>query len=256
MVPEAERGDLIARLHRRLFGPDPAEQTRFARAWAGWESSLAVLDPGEGRGYPSSAYALAFARLENHYFIMAAFSTRTAGSCATWTGSPHPGLDRAGPLRHDLPAAHRPRRAPGLAGLAAAHGDAGGPRAVRARHHGRARRDHGRAPGRGVSGGAPGLERFVRAQDRVWPAAEAELRAGAKRSHWMWFVFPQIAGLGRSETARFYAIADLEEARAYARPSGAGAAAGGGGAADARSSAGRRRRRSWAGSMRSSCARR
>jgi proline iminopeptidase len=73
LVPEEERGDLIAAYNRRLFGADPAEQTRFARAWAGWESSLAVLDPGEGRGYPSSAYALAFARLENHYFINGGF---------------------------------------------------------------------------------------------------------------------------------------------------------------------------------------
>jgi uncharacterized protein (DUF1810 family) len=45
----------------------------------------------------------------------------------------------------------------------------------------------------------------------------AELRAGAKRSHWMWFVFPQIAGLGRSPTAQFYAIRGREEAEAYAR---------------------------------------
>jgi proline iminopeptidase len=69
MVPEEERSDLIAAYNRRLFGSDPVEQSRFARAWAGWESALAVLDPGEGRGFPSSAYALAFARLENHYFI-------------------------------------------------------------------------------------------------------------------------------------------------------------------------------------------
>jgi len=59
------------------------------------------------------------------------------------------------------------------------------------------------------------LERFVEAQERIYPQALAELRAGRKHSHWMWFVFPQIAGLGRSETARFYAIADLAEARAY-----------------------------------------
>ncbi len=59
------------------------------------------------------------------------------------------------------------------------------------------------------------LERFVAAQDGVWEDVEAELRAGAKRSHWMWFVFPQIAGLGRSATARYYAIEDLDEARAY-----------------------------------------
>lgn len=61
----------------------------------------------------------------------------------------------------------------------------------------------------------PGLARFVEAQEGIYPAALAELRAGHKRSHWMWFIFPQIAGLGRSETARFYAIADRREARAY-----------------------------------------
>ena len=61
------------------------------------------------------------------------------------------------------------------------------------------------------------LERFVRAQNehRTYARAVAELRAGRKTSHWMWFVFPQIAGLGRSATAQAYAIADLAEARAY-----------------------------------------
>src|SRR3954467_9046927 len=61
------------------------------------------------------------------------------------------------------------------------------------------------------------LQRFVDAQDRGETYAQAlrELRAGRKQSHWMWFVFPQIAGLGRSETARFYAIPSLEEARSY-----------------------------------------
>ncbi len=73
MVPADERDDLIAAYHKRLFGADPVEQARFARAWAGWESALAVLDPGDGRGYPSSAYALAFARLENHYFTHGGF---------------------------------------------------------------------------------------------------------------------------------------------------------------------------------------
>lgn len=76
MPPKAERGDLIAAYNRRLFGADPAEQARFARAWAGWESALAVLDPGDARGYPSSSYALAFARLENHYFINGGFLER------------------------------------------------------------------------------------------------------------------------------------------------------------------------------------
>ena len=59
------------------------------------------------------------------------------------------------------------------------------------------------------------LGRFVGAQQDVYAQALAELRAGSKRSHWMWFVFPQIAGLGRTATAQRYAIADLTEARAY-----------------------------------------
>lgn len=59
------------------------------------------------------------------------------------------------------------------------------------------------------------LDRFVTAQAGVYPAALAELRAGEKRSHWMWFVFPQIAGLGRSAMAAAYAMGPIEEARAY-----------------------------------------
>jgi uncharacterized protein (DUF1810 family) len=61
------------------------------------------------------------------------------------------------------------------------------------------------------------LERFVDAQDEggTYDAAIAELRAGRKRSHWMWFVFPQIAGLGQSPISRRYAISSLAEARAY-----------------------------------------
>ena len=61
------------------------------------------------------------------------------------------------------------------------------------------------------------LERFVRAQDAdgTYDRAVAELRNGRKVSHWMWFVFPQIAGLGYSAMAQAYAIADLAEARAY-----------------------------------------
>jgi uncharacterized protein (DUF1810 family) len=61
------------------------------------------------------------------------------------------------------------------------------------------------------------LERFVRAQDAgdTYGAALAELAHGRKESHWMWFVFPQVAGLGRSDTARRFAISGLDEARAY-----------------------------------------
>ncbi|MFW3172032.1 DUF1810 domain-containing protein [Geodermatophilus sp. CPCC 206100] len=61
-----------------------------------------------------------------------------------------------------------------------------------------------------------GLERFVQAQDGgVHEAALRELRAGTKRGHWMWFVFPQVAGLGRSSTAQHYAVSGLPEAQAY-----------------------------------------
>jgi uncharacterized protein (DUF1810 family) len=60
------------------------------------------------------------------------------------------------------------------------------------------------------------LERFVRAQDGgVYEQALRELRAGDKRSHWMWFVFPQVGGLGRSPMAQRYAISGLPEAHAY-----------------------------------------
>jgi uncharacterized protein (DUF1810 family) len=59
------------------------------------------------------------------------------------------------------------------------------------------------------------LERFVTAQMPVFETVLAELRAGRKRSHWMWFVFPQLRGLGRSSTAQFYGIGSIDEARAY-----------------------------------------
>ena len=59
------------------------------------------------------------------------------------------------------------------------------------------------------------LERFVRAQAPVYAAVLEELRAGRKRTHWMWFIFPQLAGLGRSEMAQRYAIASGDEAAAY-----------------------------------------
>ena len=59
------------------------------------------------------------------------------------------------------------------------------------------------------------LERFVIAQAPVFETVLAELQAGRKRTHWMWFVFPQLGGLGRSSTARFYGIGSIDEARAY-----------------------------------------
>ena len=59
------------------------------------------------------------------------------------------------------------------------------------------------------------LERFVAAQQGVYEGALRELRTGRKTGHWIWFIFPQLAGLGRSEVSLFYAIGSLDEARAY-----------------------------------------
>ncbi len=59
------------------------------------------------------------------------------------------------------------------------------------------------------------LHRFLDAQERDFEIALAEIKRGRKQSHWMWYIFPQIAGLGFSETARFYAIKDKKEAENY-----------------------------------------
>jgi uncharacterized protein (DUF1810 family) len=59
------------------------------------------------------------------------------------------------------------------------------------------------------------LQRFVDAQEPIYPRALEEIRRGAKRTHWMWFIFPQLKGLGRSAMAQRYAIASVDEAKAY-----------------------------------------
>lgn len=59
------------------------------------------------------------------------------------------------------------------------------------------------------------LQRFLDAQEGIYLTALAELHSGAKLSHWIWFIFPQLAGLGRSPTAQFYGIASIDEGRAY-----------------------------------------
>ena len=59
------------------------------------------------------------------------------------------------------------------------------------------------------------LDRYVEAQTLVYPVALGEIRRGAKRSHWMWYIFPQLAGLGQSSTARHFAIRSAQEAGAY-----------------------------------------
>ena len=60
-----------------------------------------------------------------------------------------------------------------------------------------------------------GLERFKEAQQRDYNAALNEIKGGHKRSHWMWYIFPQLAGLGMTETSRYYAIRDIKEATEY-----------------------------------------
>lgn len=62
---------------------------------------------------------------------------------------------------------------------------------------------------------AEGLDIFVKAQEQIYPRALDEIRRGRKRTHWMWFVFPQLAGLGRSAMAQLYGLAGAEDARAY-----------------------------------------
>lgn len=59
------------------------------------------------------------------------------------------------------------------------------------------------------------LQRFITAQQNDYPAALAEIKQGRKRSHWMWYIFPQIAGLGFSETSKYYALKNIEETQAY-----------------------------------------
>jgi uncharacterized protein (DUF1810 family) len=66
-----------------------------------------------------------------------------------------------------------------------------------------------------MNGDPHDLQRFIDAQESVIDTVRAELQAGRKRSHWMWFVFPQLKGLGSSSMAQHYGLASLEEARAY-----------------------------------------
>jgi proline iminopeptidase len=73
MIPEEERGDLIAAYNRRLFSGDLMVETRYARAWAAWENALASIESDGGGGEGPADYARAFARLENHYFVNKGF---------------------------------------------------------------------------------------------------------------------------------------------------------------------------------------
>lgn len=72
-LPEDERGDVISAFHKRLFGSNEEDQIRFARLWTNWESSLATIEGRYGNGSAPTSYALAFARIENHYFSNGGF---------------------------------------------------------------------------------------------------------------------------------------------------------------------------------------
>ena len=73
LVPEAERGDMIAAYNRRLFSGDLMVETRYARAWSAWENALASVESDGNPGEAPADYARAFARLENHYFVNRGF---------------------------------------------------------------------------------------------------------------------------------------------------------------------------------------
>ncbi|MEO0342556.1 MAG: prolyl aminopeptidase [Pseudomonadota bacterium] len=73
ILEPSERRDVIRAYHKRLFGPDESDQTKFARAWTAWESALATIDGATHHGSTPAAYARAFARIENHYFINQGF---------------------------------------------------------------------------------------------------------------------------------------------------------------------------------------
>ncbi|AGI70024.1 proline iminopeptidase Pip [Octadecabacter antarcticus 307] len=75
LIPKSERGDMIGAYHRRLFSGDAVLETRYARAWAGWENALASIDSTGAGGSGPAEYARAFARLENHYFSHGCFLT-------------------------------------------------------------------------------------------------------------------------------------------------------------------------------------
>ena len=85
LLPEDEQDNIIDGYAKRLFGNDEDVQIRFARAWTEWESALAALEPSPNRGTVPASYALAFAKIENHYFRNAGF------------------LDRDGQILHNMP---------------------------------------------------------------------------------------------------------------------------------------------------------
>ena len=99
-IPESERGDLLAAYYRRLTSEDPAERLAAAKIWSGWEGATSKLLPDAAftSHYEEDEFALAFARIEAHYFTNKGFLKPTISCSATRTDSPYSRGDCAGPL--------------------------------------------------------------------------------------------------------------------------------------------------------------
>ncbi len=117
-IPEAERGDLLTAYYRRLTSDDSAVRLAAAKIWSGWEGATSKLlpDAAFASHYEEDEFALAFARIEAHYFVNKWFSRKRRSVVARcWADSRHPRGDRARPLRCGLSHGERLGSAPGMA---------------------------------------------------------------------------------------------------------------------------------------------
>ena len=154
-IPEAERGDLLTAYHKRLVNPDPAVHMPAARCWSVYEGSCSTLLPNPAlvADFASDRVALGLARIEAHYFRHRHLPARQLPARQRATPEGHPGLHRAGALRHRVSRDVRRRPASRVAGSGVHH--RGGRRAfgVRAGHPLAARAGHGGAQAAGVGEG-------------------------------------------------------------------------------------------------------
>ena len=151
-IPEAERDDLMAAYHRRLTGVDGPARLAAAKAWSTWEAATSSLHPDAERiaGAGDDAFAVAFARIECHYFVNGGFFEDEDQFAAGHRPHPrHPRRHRPGALRRGLPHDHRLGPAPGLAQGGPPRRPRRRPRLLRARHPARIDRGDGPVPGVG-----------------------------------------------------------------------------------------------------------
>ncbi len=141
-LPQDERVDLLANYHRRLTDPDPAVHLPAAHAWDRYEGACSTLlpQPDVAGKFDGDAAALAIARIEAHYFVHKGFFRRWRAARGRAQDSPSALRDRAGTLRHRVPAGHCRRARPGMAVGRIHHRAGRGPLGARARDHARARR--------------------------------------------------------------------------------------------------------------------